>query len=105
MKLRSIGPERNPLSMGPEPGKGPEERGIGPERTEGIEFRGIGCRGMEAKESELWKEEALSREEWRSVREVERGVEVLALREAPEIDLKAKAVAEVVERRGGSGWK
>lgn len=62
MKFRSIGPERNPRSIGPEPGIAPEVGGIGLERTEGIEFRGMGWRGIEAKESELWNEEALSRE-------------------------------------------
>lgn len=89
MKLRSIGPDKNPLSMGPEPNNMPELGATGPERTEGIEFRGIGWRGMEANKSELSKEEALSRVEllYRkgSISDVERGVYVLALTEAPEI--------------------
>lgn len=61
MKFRSIGPDKNPLSMGPD--SKPEILGIGPERTVGMEFLGIGWRGIEAKESELSKEEALSRVE------------------------------------------
>lgn len=89
MKLRSIGPDKNPRSIGPEPNPYPDQDDlrIGPDRTAGIELLGIGWRGMEAKDSELSNDDALSREvsNWNGA--VERGVEVLALREAPEIDL------------------
>lgn len=47
----------------------------------------MGWRGMDAKDSELSKDDALSTEEFGWNGAVERGVEVLALREAPEMDL------------------
>lgn len=60
-----------------------------------MEHRGTGWRGIEAKEVELANEAARSTaEEYpRSARQVERGVEVLALTEAPEIDRNAVDVA------------
>lgn len=60
MKLRSMGPDKKPLSMGPEPGQA--TRGMGPDLTEEIDFRGMGWRGMEANKLELSKAAALSRE-------------------------------------------
>lgn len=61
MKLRSIGPERNPRSIWDE--IEPEFLRIGPDLTVVIEFLGIGCRGIEEKKLELSKAEALSIEE------------------------------------------
>lgn len=90
MKPRSIGPDKKPLSTGPEPG--PETRGIGPDLTEVTEFRGIGWSGIEANKFELSKAAALSSEALygpRSIRAVERAVEVLAEIEAPEMVRKA----------------
>lgn len=72
----------NPLSIGPEDGTAPEFRG-------GVPERGIGWRGIEAKEVELSNAEARSRlqlQEYGSRRAVERGVAVLALRDAPEME-------------------
>lgn len=75
----------NPLSIGLEPGTSPQ-----------VEHRGTGWRGIEAKEVELANEAARSttEESPRSARQVERGVEVLALTEAPEIDRNAVIVKE-----------
>jgi hypothetical protein len=58
MKLRSIGPDKNPRSIGPDPG--PEFLKMGPDLTVEIEFLGIGWRGIEEKKFELSKAEALS---------------------------------------------
>ena len=55
MNPHSIGPDRNPLSKGPDPGIPTPE--IGPEL---IIFLGMGCSGIEAKEVELSKAAARS---------------------------------------------
>lgn len=85
-----MGPDRNPLSMGADPNAEPgRPEGIGPERTDGIELRGIGWSGIEANESELSNDAALSRVKLlygeRSSKAVDRGVDALALMEAPEM--------------------
>lgn len=80
MKLRSIGPDKNPRSIWPD--IGPEYLRIGPDLTVAIEFLGIGWSGIEEKKFELSKAEALSIE---AVQAVERAVEVLAEMEAPEM--------------------
>lgn len=58
MKLLSIGPDRNPRSIGPDPGTG--FRRIGPDLTVSIELLGIGWRGIDEKKLELSKAAALS---------------------------------------------
>ena len=84
-----MGPDRNPRSIGPDK----KPRSIRPELADDErtpEPRGTGCRGREAKESELSKVDARSKpellEQRVSLREVEDVVDVLALREAPEMD-------------------
>ena len=77
-KARSIGPDKKPLSIGPDPG------------TPLKEYLGTGWRGIELNRVELSNVAALSRPELYGhqaspAREVERGVELLALTEAPEI--------------------
>lgn len=98
------GPERKAArSRGPDM-KGRSE-GRGPER-------GVGWRGMEAKETELSKEEAVMVlvlvavavavvvAEWEvKKREVERGVEALALTAAPEMEGKEGGQWEGAEER------
>jgi hypothetical protein len=61
-----------------------------------VEQRRTGWRGVEAKEVELANEAARSMPEgpMRSARQVEGGVEVLALTEAPEIDRNAVIATE-----------
>ena len=70
-------PDKNPLSIGPEP------------RT-ALELLKTGCRGIDANDRELSKEEALSKtavlvHENGSLSVVVRGVYELALMQAPEI--------------------
>lgn len=108
-----MGPDRNPRSMGPD--KKPHS--MGPEAVNRIPDpdwswpRGTGWRGMEAKESEQSKVEARSKPELygqASMRTVERGVDVLALTEAPEIERNVVVSSEWIlleERRAGSGRK
>lgn len=74
------------------------------------QYRGSSWRGLEAKEVELANEEALSMAEelQRSFKEGEREVEVLALTEAPDIDLnvvvaKEPSTSEVKEEEDSRG--
>ena len=101
---RSMGPDKNPRSIGPDPSMDPDPEyrpGNGPELT--MAFRGMGWRGTEAKEGELSKEAA--RSIWAgygsSKRVVDKGVEVLALIDAPEIVLKNGAAWVVVVAEEG----
>lgn len=82
MKLRSIGPDKNPRSIWPD--IGPEYLRIGPDLTVVVEFLGIGWSGIDEKKFELSKAEALSIEA-EAVYALERAVVVLAEMEAPDM--------------------